>query len=420
VPLSIDEAIQRIKAEIIAPDWRLSPKRIDSLVGVFAHMQERYRNRKKMRDIITMADNVLQYIKVKGDNSPPDSVDFLKEAMADIVNLHEEGEGHRDEIVFRKIYAHFHHLKEKIKTHKAKRQILFSPEEGVPGNEEALAAARTMAPLLEVGSDDDAVGLPTKEEPSPEFGRQVEAERLIVELQDSLQRAEEVGAALRQILDEALVTTRTSPVVDPIFRKQATVVSKRAATPSPEKKAVKTAPPAASIPNGPQGDPGEDCEFTLLQEISLGGYPIAIPAEGIALIKPLTTAACEKYLQEAQVSLGDFGGFFKGLSRQFHGVLAGVSNRKLKNLSLPVVFLKSFGIPEPPEEGATTLLVLSHGQWHGILFCTEVQKELRTMVKFRKAPNGDIAGIGSLEDGRELPVVNLADFLRREGFLALV
>jgi hypothetical protein len=417
VPLSIEEAIQRIKAEIIAPDWRLSAKRIESLAAAFTCLQERFDNRKRLRNIITMAGNVLQYIKVKGDNSPPDSVDFLKEAMADIVNLYEEGgdDPEREERVFKKVLAHFQQLKEGIKSHKIRRQSVYSPEDAGPGSEEEVAAARTMAFLQEVSQGEkEEVRLPEEDEAeSPPDGRPPEVKGLIAELQESLQRAEEVGATLRQILGVAL-NGRGGKAPDYPRAGQSAAASLS--------EPVEDLLPRTTEPllQRQHEQPVEHCQPALVQEIFLGEHPVALPADGVSLIRPLAVAAREKYLREGQVALRDFHGLFQGLARQFHGVLASASDRKLKKIALPVIYLQSFGISEPSDEQATTLLVLSHGQWHGVLFCTDVNKELHTMVKFRKAPNGDIAGLGYLEDGRELPVVNLADFLRREGFLALV
>jgi hypothetical protein len=417
VPLSIEEAVQRVKAEIIAPDWRLSAKRIESLAAAFACLQERFGNRKRLRDIITMAGNVLQYIRIKGDNSPPDSVDFLKEAMADIVNLYEEGsdDPERDERVFKKALAHFQQLKERIRIHKARRQTVSSVGDAGPGNEEAVAAARTMAFLQEGPQVEEGdVRLPEegKKEPSPD-GQPLEVKRLIAELQESLQRAEEVGSALRQILGVALNDSgaRTPGVAGS---------NPPAAASQPEPAEGVLTRATEPIFQRQQEQPLENCHPVIVQEIILGEHSVALPADGVALVRPLAKTAREKYLREGQVPLRDFHRLFQGLARQFQGVLASASDRQLKKIALPVISLQSFGIPELPDEQATTMLVLSHGQWHGVLFCTGVRNELHTMVKFRKAPNGDIAGLGYLEDGRELPVANLADFLRREGFLALV
>jgi hypothetical protein len=419
VSISIEEAVQLIKAEIIAPDWRLSAKRIESLTAAFVSLQERFGSRKRLKDIITMAVNVLQYIKIKGDNSPPDSVDFLKEAMADIINLYEEGidDSGGDERVFKKVLGHFQRLKERIKLHKARRQAGFQPEDAGPGSEEEVAAVRTMALLREdsLGKAGegalpagDGKGLP------PDLGQAFEVERLVAELQESLQRAEEVGAALRQILGMALVPSGTEAYSAPGGQQPVAVL-----LPDSAEGVVLSRMTEESLPRLHQ-PPVECCQPSPVLEIVLGGHPVALPADGVALVRPLTAAARANYLREGQVPLRDFHRLFQGLARQFKGALGGVSDRKLKKMALPVISLQSFGFPELPDEQANKLLVLSHGQWHGVLFCTDVNNEPCTMVNFRKAANGDIAGVGYLEDGKELPLANLADFLRREGFLALV
>jgi hypothetical protein len=406
--LSIEEAVQRVKAEIIAPDWRLSSKRIEALNASFACLRERYQDSKDIKAILTMAGNVLQYIRSKGDYSPPDSIDFLKEAMADIVSLYEEGDHdpEREERVFKKIFARFQVLKEKIKAHKASRPKAVIPPEncfaGGPAESPAIPPKN-----LEVSRSFER----EIQYPWPASAEPAEMGPLLAELQDSLQRAEKVGAALRKILQapqavaELPGTPRGGPMRGPLPGEI-----------TPDNPAEGGPVPEASV-RKPYQQPVRECTPTLLREISIGGHSLGVPEENIALVKPLSAAAREKYLRGGQVLLGDFHRLFSGLGRQFRGTLATLNDRKLRKMILPVMDLQGFGYPELPDEQAAALLVLSHGNWHGVLLCAETRGESCLMVKFRRSPNGDIDGIGYLEDDRELPVVNLVDLLRREGFL---
>ena len=85
VPL--DDAVQRLKNEILSQDWRLSSHRIERLEEALSCLRKRFRSRKAMFSILTMAVNVLDYKKKKGDDCQPEAIDFLKESMAHMVNL---------------------------------------------------------------------------------------------------------------------------------------------------------------------------------------------------------------------------------------------------------------------------------------------------------------------------------------------
>jgi hypothetical protein len=405
---SVEEAIQRVKAEIIAPDWRLNVKRIELLDAAFSRLKEQFRSRRSLGAILTMASNVLQYVKNKGDTSPPDSIDFLKEAMANVVNLYEEvdSDPEREEQIFQQVFAHFQELKRKIKALKEPRATGdLIREQPADTSQESHALAPTesrgggSSRKIELSPEEQAAIV---EAAAPHDLGPYEVRQLMVELRESLQRAEEVGAALRELLQtaEAAHPRRTIPAGEGPGRKLS----------------------APSRPSEAEGGrrrrsehPVESCPPTDLREIVLGEQSLALPADCVALVRSPEASARDAYLRAGQVPLRDFSRVF-----QFTGTLANIRGRKLKKMVLPIMFLQGFGLPEIPDSKASTLVVLSYGHWHGVLFCSEVQEKSRQMVQFQKAPNGDIAGIGYLEDGGELPVVNLADLLRREGFLALV
>ena len=116
VILTIDESIQKLKTEILAQDWRLPQRRIESLEAAFACLKQRFKSRKSTLAILTMADNVLKYIKKYGLTAEPDFIDFLKESMAHVVTIYEEEkfDPKQEHQLFQRVYEQFGRLRKKI------------------------------------------------------------------------------------------------------------------------------------------------------------------------------------------------------------------------------------------------------------------------------------------------------------------
>ena len=129
VILSIDESIQKLKTEIISQDWRLPQRRIEPLEAAFACLKQHFRNKKNALAILTMADNVLKYIKKHGNASEPSFIDFLKEAMAHVVTIFEDHEldPEQERQLFQRVYEQFSRLRQKIHTQKKPADTMQSP-----------------------------------------------------------------------------------------------------------------------------------------------------------------------------------------------------------------------------------------------------------------------------------------------------
>ncbi len=155
-------------------------------------------------------------------------------------------------------------------------------------------------------------------------------------------------------------------------------------------------------------------------ELRIGEVSMAVPAENIALVRPLSKQKKALYLKNSHIPLKDLSRFMRSLSRELKGELAKIKDSKLKKLILPLMVPRGLDLPHLPDENATDLVILTTGLWHGIIFCSGVEVEAKTMVKFKKARNGDIAGIGSLEGGGEAQLLDAASILSREGFLAMI
>lgn len=400
--LSIEESIQRLKAEILAQDWRLSQHRVEQLKASFNCLKQRFRSRKAAYAIIVMADNVLDYVKKKGDSSPPDSVDFVKEAMAHIVTLYEdmEFEPEKEKRLFNAIFFRFNKLKEKIKAEKERETLETTAAAGGSGGAVAAAADRF----------------------SP---GEAELAEMMAELKDSLQQAETVVSVIRQLLDELQILKPAEPHAPEMLHETASPDL----LPEPgslffadeRQESLPEETPAGVEMQAPAGV-GEfaACPATNLRIISIDGIKIGVPENSITMVRTINAAARNRYVETGNVPLKDFHRFMSSLAREFKGSLAKVKNKILKKLTIPIMICNGLDLPSVPDEDGLVLVMVSSGNWNGFILCAEAEADTVSMVRFKKSKHGDISGIASLENGEEIPLLDVATLLRREGYLAVV
>ena len=325
--LSIDESLQKLKAEILAQDWRLPPRRIEPLEQAFACLTQRFKSRKHVLAILTMADSVLRYLKKQENDPPPACIDFLKEAMAHVVSIHEDGkfDPEREEALFKRVYSQFSLLKQ----------------------------------LVQKERQDEGIDEPPPTEPP---------------------------ATANPALTPTGGTTSSSPAERP-----------------------------AKVPQIYAPPPG-----TAFRCLTLGDLTVGIEEETIAFISTLSAKKRKAYIKTSHIPLKDFAPFFGSLAGQFHGPLAAIKSSKLKKLELPLMTPQGLGLPAVPGDDVQFLLVVSCGQWHGVVLADLVAEELRLLRTFTKGKNGDIAGTGTMDDESLLPLLNPTTLVQREGFLAAV
>lgn len=370
---SVDNAILQLKAEIIAQDWRLSPKRVKQLEAAFCCLLEHFKTRKAIHGMLVMADNVLRYVNTHG-TSPPATIDFLKEAMAHVVSCHEElvDDASQEEAIFRSLFAHFSVLKEKILQQSVVPVPVVAPS----------APGLSSPPAVEQKKEGEGDPLST-------------LHQLIEEFKNSLLSIGDIGLPLCQSLD--------------LWLHSPAVVALLTGEPLADCPAIEERPLA----------PRDFCPATHVRIVRVGGLSVALESDLIALVRPLKPSQTAHYLQVGSVPLGDFSRFWLKLSQLFSGSLSLVKERVLRELSLPLILPQGPEFSDAPPRVFSTLVVISHGNWHGALACEAVGEIDRIMSQVSKQQNGDLAGTAYLDDGEQFPLLDPLCMLRREGLLVM-
>ncbi len=413
--IPIDEAIKTLKKEILAQDWSLSDRRAKKLEDAFACLKGRFKNRKTPRDILTMGENVLGCIPVLKEKYP-ETIDFLKEVMVHVVSIYEDTEYDplKEEKVFGSCYAKFSTLKEKIQADKKPRS-----------HQEAETVHKYLTTMIK--GDPNAPQKPSQD-PSDEPGP-VPAKPKNPLLEDNQEMTEEEEQELELLMKDLKTTAHDSgaSAVDHASKQLEEFVTKQVSKEDNDTDASQV-PPGNSPTLKDEENIAQsekiveenlikECPPTLLRRIVIGDANFAVQENNIALVQAVERKRIKSYLRKNTVPLLDFDRFMKSLAKQFRGSLATLKDSKLKQLSLPVMVPRGLGLTATPDDKATTVLVVSNGEWNGVILCSEVSKETFTMVKFQKAKNGDIAGTGYLEDNSTMSLLNAVSVLRREGFM---
>ena len=103
------EAMARIKAEIMAPDWRLNQRRAAGLRLALAALGDELAGRRSLGHLLDMAVVALACQERDGDSASPAVLDFLKHNLARLIDLWEDEaiSRERDAEIFNQVHARF-------------------------------------------------------------------------------------------------------------------------------------------------------------------------------------------------------------------------------------------------------------------------------------------------------------------------
>ncbi len=108
-----EEALARIKAEVMAPDWRLNRRRVEGLRLALAVVSVSLAGRRSLGLLVEIALVTLACQDRYGEEAPPAVLDFLKQVLARLADLLEDEvvSKERDAEIFNKVHARFLELR---------------------------------------------------------------------------------------------------------------------------------------------------------------------------------------------------------------------------------------------------------------------------------------------------------------------
>ena len=387
----IEESIIHLKAEIIAQDWRVSPKRAVMIEKSLSCLQQHFIDRKTTYAMLSMAKSVLEYIR-NNKGAPPETIDFLKESMAHVVEQYEnlQYDQKNEEKVFNALFRHFTLLKRLIKSGNKK-----APKPEPKGQ----LKTEISTPIQTFPHKN-----PAKEEIYSEIlsAKNSDTKKLINDLQLSLEKAGDLGITIGRIVHKLIGIQAFDEINAALSRNG---------------HKEETSNQEGLKGNSNQANHHISCPPTECRQILICQTPIALRTNDIAATKDISSKKLAKYINNTKVPLTFFSRAFRGLSGQLKGPLSKISPRKLKKISLPIVYPTWHNMPEINENTKNKLLIVSNGNWHGIIACSLVDHPPMSMVKFIKETNGDITGLGYLEDETKISLLDTNAVLKREGFL---
>lgn len=117
-----DEAMARIRAEIIASDWRLNRRRSEALRAALTVLAADAGGRPSFRYLLEMAGAAMTYQEKRGETAPPMVLDFLKQALAWVIAVAEDEQlaPEREAEIFNKVHLAFLALKRRLAANAAR------------------------------------------------------------------------------------------------------------------------------------------------------------------------------------------------------------------------------------------------------------------------------------------------------------
>ena len=112
------EAVARIKAEILAPDWQLNQRRAAALAKALRVVEQMLAARRSPRLVLEMARAALAYHGRYGEAQGAVVLDFLKQALAQLIVFVEDDSipAERAAEIFNKVHLAFLRLKRQLAT----------------------------------------------------------------------------------------------------------------------------------------------------------------------------------------------------------------------------------------------------------------------------------------------------------------
>lgn len=109
----MEEALARIKAEVLAPDWRLNRRRAEGLRLALSVVTGGLAGRRSLGHLVEIALVTLACQDRYGEEAPPTVLDFLKQVLARLADLLEDEvvSRERDAEIFNKVHIRFLELR---------------------------------------------------------------------------------------------------------------------------------------------------------------------------------------------------------------------------------------------------------------------------------------------------------------------
>ena len=116
IEMDKEAAMARIRAEVMASDWRLNRRRAEGLRIALAAVATGAKGQKSFRYLLEMARVALAYQEKHGEAAPPMVLDFLKQALAQVVTVLEEDDlsDEQGTEIFNKVHRSFLALKRQL------------------------------------------------------------------------------------------------------------------------------------------------------------------------------------------------------------------------------------------------------------------------------------------------------------------
>jgi len=385
--ISLNDRLERLQEYILSLDWEVTTKNIFKLMNELKIIKKLTSDNHNIKTIIVMAIGVLDYIKEVKTSAKPVALQFIHKASDSLVTLgKDEKLSPKDiSVIMMNIMSSYTKLPLDVKKYS---KIVIKKK-----------AKQAVIPQ-------QAVNAPPREVPVVESMGENLAVKLLME---KIERIEADFKKIEQEQGNALKSMQES--LDAIHERLKILEENTQGKILPENQRG-TNSTDDTISMAELSKPfSQPLPFNTVSLLTIDNEKFAVESSLVANTFQISSKKAAKLRAAKTLHISDFVSFWESLSKGMRGELLQFDKQVLKMLPFKNITLKGIMKTVPPTESLTKVVILSKGNYHGVIFITEIKEEMHFEYDSYKNIAGITGIMGSIQINNEDHPIKLIDLV---------
>lgn len=388
--IDLNDRLARLQEYILSLDWEVSTTNIFKLMNEFKIIKKLTSDNRNINTIIVMAIGILDYIKDVKTSAKPVALQFIHQASDSLVTLGKKNNLTPKDIknLMVKLINSYTKLPLDVKKYS---KIVIKKK-----------AKQTTAPKQAVQPPPPATGTSVAES---------HGENIAVKL--LMEKVERVEVDFKRIEQEHGNTLKSiQENINAISKRLKKLEGKPLQKISYDEGQPKVDSTDETISMAELSEPtSQPISFNTVSLLIIDDEKFAVESDLIANIYQIPSKKTKKIRAAKTLHFSDFVSFLGSFSKGMRGELLQFDKQVLKLLPLKNITLKGIISATPPTELLTKAVILSKGNYHGVIFITEIKENIRFKPNSYKSIAGVTGVMGAIQLEGEKEPVRLLDLI---------